>query len=178
VNLLDRQAQHGGGVGGVVQGDPIGATSCQGSHAELGAPARGALGTQKPGVGPGVPARQNLGQVGLGHFATKAQGGGAATPPASGLLAAIRVVVRRTLPGFLRIGHARCPTLSGTGLEVAHDRVDDLGYRSAGAAQRGDAEPHRCRLTRGRSAGFPEGNLQGCARWICRWGTTVGTRGG
>jgi hypothetical protein len=36
---------------------------------------------------------------------------------------------------------------------------------------------HRVTLG-GRPAGAPQGHLQGCARWVCRCGSTVGTREG
>jgi hypothetical protein len=174
VDLLRGQAEHGGGVGGVVQGEPGGAAAGLGADAEPGAPARGALGAEKTGASRRVTAGQDRGQIGLGHVPGEAQTLSAPASPATGFLAAIGVVVGRAHLITAGARTAGCGGLDGVGGQVADDGVDDLCHRTAGPTQRRDGEPHRRRFPGARSAGFPEGNLQGCARWVCGLGTTVG----
>ena len=97
----------------------------------------------------------------------------APAPPATGFLAAIGVVAGRARLTTAGARTAGCGGLDGAGGQVADDGVDDLGHRPAGASQRRDGEPHRVTLG-GRPAGAPQGHLQGCARWVCGSGTTVG----
>jgi hypothetical protein len=148
-----------------------GAAAGLGADAKLGAPARRALGAEETGAGRRVTTSQDRSQIGLGHLTRQAEGVSAPAP--SGPVP--RRHRRSSGPGPPH--HRRSQDRRGRGSRVAGSGsgrcVDDLGHRPAGAAQRCDRKPHRVTLG-GRPAGAPQGHLQGCARWVCGWGTTVG----
>jgi hypothetical protein len=102
------QAEHGGGVGGTVQGDPSGAAAGRGADAELRAPASGALGAEETGAGRRVTPIADRRQIGLGHMPAEAQSLSATPPPAARFLGGIPVVARRSRVTTARIGTAGC----------------------------------------------------------------------
>ena len=164
LDLPVRQPEGRSSVGHVIELLPIGSDLGVGARTQRRSPPRRALGSDEPFVGVRVPTSQNRCEVRPQHRPREPGTVSSATEPPPRLLPAIRVVPLGTT-SVRRWSAARRGGLRRR-LEVAHDRVHHTRSVPPASAQRSDRELHR-RPPTGDAAGFPEGNLQMCARRIC-----------